>query len=144
MTPLALSLTIGVILGSVLGSAAKGKVGVYSIVTILPIGLLLFLVGILKSVYPDFAITSVIGLLIGVINVVINTAIIKIVDQEMMGRVSGVIKTFGVSLTFLSGTIGGILIQVLTLQGSFYLIGAIVCIISFTPVAFREFYNLMV
>ena len=143
-TTLALSLTIGVILGSVLGSAAKGKVGVYSIVTILPIGLLLFLVGILKSVYPDFAITSVIGLLIGVINVVINTAIIKIVDQEMMGRVSGVIKTFGVSLTVLSGTIGGILIQVLTLQGSFYLIGAIVCIISFTPVAFREFYNLMV
>jgi len=113
-------------------------------VTILPIGLLLFLVGILKSVYPDFAITSVIGLLIGVINVVINTAIIKIVDQEMMGRVSGVIKTFGVSLTFLSGTIGGILIQVLTLQGSFYMIGAIVCVISFTPVAFREFYNLRV
>ncbi|MGC8515684.1 MAG: MFS transporter [Thermoplasmata archaeon] len=143
-TTLALSLTIGVIFGSVVGSAAKGKLGLYSIATILPIGLLIFLVGILKSVYPDFAIISVIGILIGVINVVINTAIIKIVDQEMMGRVSGVIKTFGVSLTFLSGTIGGILIQVLTLQGSFYLIGAIVCVLSFTPVAFREFYDLVV
>ena len=142
-TTLALSLTAGVILGSVLGSTAKGKLGLYSIGTILPIGFLLFLVGIIRSVFPDFAITFVIGVLIGVINVVINTAILKIVDQEMMGRVSGVIKTFGISLTFLSGTIGGILIQVLTLQGGFYLIGAIVCIISFTPVAFREFYNLM-
>ncbi len=143
-TTLALSLTSGVIFGSVIGSTAKGKLGLYSILTILPTGLLLFLVGIIKSVYPDFAITFVIGILIGVINVVINTALIKIVDQEMMGRVSGVIKTFGVSLTFLSGTIGGVLIQVLTLQGSFFAIGAIVSLTSFTPLVFKEFYDLVI
>ena len=143
-TMLAVSLALGVIFGSILGSIVRGKVGTYTIGTIMPIGGLLFLVGMNRSVYPDFVITAVIGILIGIINVVINTAIIKTVDNEMMGRVSGTIKTFGISLMFLSGTIGGVLIRLITLQGGFYLIGAIVCIASFTPLAFREFYNIRI
>lgn len=143
-TMLGVSLALGVIFGSAMGSLARGKVGTYTIFTITPIGGLLFLVGISSSVYLDYAMIAVIGILIGVINVVINTAIIKTVDREMMGRVSGTIKTLGVSLTFFSGAIGGVLIQLLTLQGGFYFIGAVVCIASFTPLIFREFYDIRI
>ena len=69
--------------GSALGSLARGKVGAFTIFTITPIGGLLFLVGINSSVYLDYAMIAVIGILIGVINVVINTAIIKTVNEAM-------------------------------------------------------------
>ena len=62
-TMLGVSLALGVIFGSAMGSLARGKVGPYSIFTITPIGGLLFLVGINRSIYPDYAMIAVIGIL---------------------------------------------------------------------------------
>lgn len=143
-TSLALSVTIGIIAGSVMGSKARGKVGHYSIGTIFPIAVLLFSIGNIGSIYPDYAALLGIGLLVGVVNVVLNTAVIRIVDQEMMGRVSGTLNTFGVSITFVSGAIGGVLIQLLTLRGAFILISIILGAVSFLPLLFRDYYNLIV
>ncbi len=143
-TSMALSVTIGVIVGSVLGSKAKGKVGHYSIGTIFSIALLLLAVGNLGSIYPDYAAILGVGVLVGVVNVVVNTAIIKIVDQEMMGRISGAFNTFGISITFISGAIGGVLIQLLTIRGAFILISVILGVVSFIPLLFSDFFNLRV
>ena len=143
-TSMALSVTIGIIAGSVIGSKAKGKVGHYSIGTIFPIALLLFAIGNLSSVYPDYAAILVIGILVGVVNVVVNTAVMRIVGQEMMGRISGAFNTFGISITFVSGAIGGTLIQLLTMRGAFILISVILGAVSFIPLFFRDYYNLMV
>ncbi len=143
-TSMALSVTIGVIVGSVLGSKARGKLGHYSIGTIFSIALLLLAIGNFGSIYPDYAAILGIGTLVGVVNVVTNTAIIRIVDQEMMGRISGAFNTFGVSITFISGAIGGVLIQLLTIRGAFVLISIILGVVSFIPLLFRDLFNLKV
>lgn len=143
-TTLALSITSGILVGSAVGSKAKGKVGFYSIALILPMGVILYLLGFLDSIFPDFAILFIGGIFLGVLNVVVNTAVLHIVSQEMMGRVSGTFNTFGLSLTFLSGAIGGVLIQLLSLQWAFVFVGSIIMVASFLPLAFRDFYNLTV
>lgn len=143
-TTMALSVTIGIIAGSLLGSKARGRVGRYSIGTIFPTALLLFAIGNIDSIYLDYAAFLGIGILVGVLNVVINTVMIGIVDQELRGRVSGTLSTFGVSIIFVSGAIGGALIQLLTLRGAFILISIILGAVSFLPLLFRDYYNLIV
>ena len=143
-TFLFLSLTLGLFFGAILGAKAKGKAGFYSMTIILAIGILLFLIGELRSVYPDYAVSFVMGLLIGIVNVVITTAVVKIVEQEMMGRVMGAVNTFAISLTFVSGAIGGVLIRLLTLHGAFFLVGALIAVSAALPLFFRDFYNLEV
>lgn len=143
-TTLALSVVLGTFIGAVIGSKARGKIGHYSIGSIFPIALMLVAMGNINSIIPDYAITLAIGVLIGLINVVVGTAIMRIVEQEMMARVSGAINTFGVSLTFISGAIGGVLIQLLSLRGAFMLIGVILAAVSFLPLLFSDFYNIRV
>lgn len=143
-TTLALSIVLGSLVGAALGSRARGKMGHYSIGTIFPLSLLLIAMGNINSILPDYAIAIAMGILIGLVNVVVGTAIMKIVEQDMMARVSGAINTFGISLTFLSGAIGGVLIQFLTLRGAFMLIGTILAVVSFLPLLFSDFYNIQV
>ena len=143
-TTLALCVTLGAIAGSIAGSKVRGKVGHYSIGTIFPIAMLLLAIGNLNTIYPDYAALIGVGILVGIVNVVVNTAVMKIVDQEMMARVSGTLNTFGVSITFVSGAIGGALIGLLTLRGAFILISIILGAVSFIPLLFRDFFNLKV
>lgn len=135
------ALTAGIVVGSVLGSMAKGKIGGYAITTILAIGISMALFGQIGNIYLDYPVSAFIGLMIGLVNVVLMSAMMKIVDQEMMARVMGGIKTFAVSLTFLSGAIGGILIRLFTLSGAFMVIGIILVATSAVPVFFRDFYR---
>ena len=143
-TTLALCIILGIFVGSLGGGKAKGKVGPYAISMILVIGLLFAYIGFGGSILPDFAVTFAIGLAIGLVNVVIMTALLKIVKQEMMARVMGAIKTFAVSLTFISGALGGALIGFFGLSGAFYLMGSIIVLSATLPVFFRDFYNIKV
>lgn len=138
------SLTMGIIVGSASGSKLKGKVGFYSFLTLLAMGIMTFSIGLITDLYVDYGVTFVIGLLIGLINVVVMTALVKAVKQEMMGRVMGAINTFAVSLSFSSGAIGGVLISGFHIQHSFFLIGIILAAVSFVPFMFREYYHLKI
>ena len=139
-----LSLTLGIFAGSALGSKAKGKVGPYTVVMLILVGSALALIGSLQNMLLAYPISFAIGFLLGVTNVLIMTAMVKIVDQEMMGRTMGAINTFAISMTFLSGAIGGVLIRVLTVSGAFYFIGAVLVLTAIGPLVFREFYNLQI
>lgn len=135
-------LTLGVFFGSALGSKVKGKVGPVTIVTLLAVGGLYAFFGLTKDIYFDFPVSFAIGTLIGIVNVVSMTALVKMVDQDKMARVVGAIKTFAVSVTFISGTIGGVLIALISLSWSFYLIGGVIVVSALLPFFFREFYDL--
>ncbi len=139
-----LSLTLGIFAGSALGSKAKGKVGPYTVVMLLLVGAALALIGFLQNMLLAYPISFSIGFILGVTNVLIMTAMVKIVNQEMMGRTMGAINTFAISMTFLSGAIGGVLIRFLTVSGAFYFIGAVLALTAIGPLIFREFYNLQI
>lgn len=139
-----ISLVVGIFVGSALGSKIKGRIGPYTVMMLLLTSVSLFLIGLIQDIYLDFGLSFGIGLLIGVTNVMIMTSIVKIVDQEMMGRTMGAINTFAISLTFLSGAIGGVLIHFLTIVGSFYFIAVVIGLTTIGPVYFREFYNLAI
>lgn len=139
-----LALVLGIFVGSALGSKIKGKVGPYAIVMLIVTGFFLAMIGYTQYIMWDYPLAFGIGVLLGITNVMVMTAIVKIVDQEMMGRTMGAINTFAISMTFLSGAIGGVLISFLTVTGAFYFIGALIAVMVIGPIYFREFYNLSI
>ncbi len=139
-----LSLTMGIFAGSALGSKVKGKVGPYTVIMLILVGSALVLIGFVQNMLLSYPISFAIGFILGVTNVLIMTAMVKIVDQEMMGRTMGAINTFAISMTFLSGAIGGVLIRFLTVGGAFYFVGAVLALTAIGPLVFREFYNLQI
>lgn len=140
-TTLYLSLTAGIFMGSIIGGKVSGKLGFYTIVTLAPIGLLLFLIGSMNSIFLDYPLAFLIGLAIGVINVKVTAALVKFVEQTMMARVMGAVKTFAISLTFVSGAIGGVLLRFFGLSHSFYIVGGIILVSAFIPLVFKDYYN---
>ncbi len=137
-------LTFGLIVGSIAGSRVKGKIGFYNALLILTMGALLISIGFIGTIYLDFAVVFIIGTTIGIVNVISQTGILKKVDQGMIARVYGAFSTFGLSVTFLSGGIGGLLIDYITLRWSFVFIGGILAIVAAVSVFFREYYNISI
>lgn len=140
-TTLYFSLTAGIFVGSVLGGKVSGKLGFYTVLTVSIIGALVFLVGFISSIFLDYPVSFLMGLVIGVINVLVMAALVKFVDQTMMARVMGALKTFAISLTFISGAVGGLIITLIGVSNAFYLIGTVIFIAAFIPLAFRDYYN---
>lgn len=139
-----LALTLGIFSGSALGSKIKGKIGPYALVLLIGTSIMLVMIGFFQDIYLDFPFSFAIGVLVGITNVMVMTSIVKIVDQEMMGRTMGAINTFAISMTFLSGAIGGVLIAFFTIVGSFYFIAVIIALTVIGPLYFKEFYNLTI
>ncbi len=137
-------LTVGLAAGSVAASGIRGKIGFYNSLLVASIGILLLSMSFFRSVYPDYALVFLIGIMIGMVNVISQTGILKIVRQDMIARVYGAFSTFGLGITFLSGGIGGLLIDYLTLSWSFVLIGGIVAAVAASSVLFREYYNITI
>lgn len=138
------TVTVGIITGSLSASKISGKIGFYTVIFVFSIGILTLSMGFIGTIYIDYAITFAIGVFIGLVNVVIETGILKKVDQEMMGRVNGAFSTFALSVTFLSGGIGGVLISFLTLEWAFVLVGAVVAVMGIISMSFREYYNITI
>lgn len=138
------TITLGIIAGSVVGAKVKGKMGIYTVALVFAIGTILFIMGFLKYVYLDYACAFSLGILIGVVNVIISTGMIKSVTQEMMARVQGAFSTFALTMTFFSGAIGGLLIKIFSLDNSFYIIGSVMALVSFLPFFFKDFYNMAI
>lgn len=138
------SLVVGVLAGSIIGSKVKGRIGPYTMVLLLLGGFSIMGLGFLQSIFFDYPISFLLGVLIGIVNVILFTSIVKMVDQDMMARTMGAIKTFAVSVTFISGAIGGLLISYFDIILAFYIIGGAIFISSILPMLFREFYRLSI
>lgn len=139
-----LIITAGIIVGSVLGSRVRGKIGFHNAILLSALGLLFISMGFIPLIYIDFVVVFFMGLMIGVVNVITQTGFLKIIDKDMVARVMGAFSTFALGITFLSGGIGGVLIHFITLKWSFALIGAIIAIVAIISISFREYYNISV
>lgn len=89
----------GIVIGSLLAQKVKGRVSVILISSYVIMGVSIFSVSILNNIFLIF----VPGLLIGIINVVINTEILKIVPQNLMARIQCAFSTFTLAATFVAG-----------------------------------------
>ncbi|MGC8630651.1 MAG: MFS transporter [Thermoplasmata archaeon] len=129
---------VGMIIGSMLSRNVKGKVGNIAVVSYAIMGISLVSISILNNIFLIIVPAMVIGFVIGIINVVLNTAILKLLPELLMARIQGAFNTFSLAATFVSGMLGGILIQLTSSTESFLVIG--ILIIAITPLwfLFRE------
>ena len=138
---LLLVLAGAMILGSVLAMKVGGSVGRLVTLTMALIGVLLGLVGISPSIFYDYIFMMGIGLIVGVVNVAASTLILKKVPESMMARVNGTINTFGLGMTFISGTVGGVVIALTSVRAMMEIVGVATVIIAVLSLAFRELYR---
>lgn len=129
---------VGMVIGAMFSRNVKGKVGNIAIGLYAIMGISLMSISILNNIFLIIVPALVIGFVIGIINVVLNTAILKLLPETMMARIQGAFNTFSLAATFISGMVGGILIQLTSATESFLIIG--ILIIAITPLwlLFRE------
>ncbi len=130
---------VGTVFGSAMGSKVKGKLGSVGIATFSISGLSIVSVSFINTYYLTFIPAFVIGLLIGMINVALNTTFLTIIPQELMARVSGAFTTFTLAATFFSGTIGGIVIEITSPTECFLYMGIAILLITPLFFVFKEF-----
>jgi len=130
MSMLLVTIMIMSILGSIMATRLRGSVGIISAIAMAIMGAAAASIGFIGNVYLDEAPTAVIGVALGVINVVTGAAMLKAVPSQMMARAQGAINTFALTATFLSGAVGGLIIDVATLRGAFLVVGVFLAIIA--------------
>ena len=135
---------LGLILGSGFGTKVKGKLGSISMTIFLITGISIASISFINSIFLIFVPSIIIGVLIGIANVLYNSAMLQLISQEFMARISGAFSTFSVAATFSSGMLGGAIIQLTSVTDSFIIIGLFVIgSIVLWPI-FRELYRVVV
>ncbi|MGC8572272.1 MAG: MFS transporter [Candidatus Micrarchaeia archaeon] len=135
-------LVFGIVFGSSIGRKIKGKLGRISIICFFIIGISLISIYFIPNIYLILIPATIIGLIIGIIDIAIGVTILKIIPQEMIARVQGTFNTFSVGIISFSGLIGGAGIQVIGVLNFFILMGAILIIILPMFFNFKEFYSI--
>jgi MFS family permease len=137
-------LILGIIIGSGIAPRFKGKLGKMSSFPFLFLGVSVLSVSFTGNIFlvmvPDF----IIGLLIGLINVFMSTAFLKIIPTEMMARVNGAFNTFALGATFSSGMIGGTIIQLTSISTTFLILGGAVIAVTPLWLVFKELYSITI
>ncbi|MCL5681333.1 MAG: MFS transporter [Candidatus Thermoplasmatota archaeon] len=137
-------LVFGIFIGSALSVNIKGRVGDILFSSLLLLGLLVTSVYFLNNIYLTLFPVFISGAIVGVLNVAVSTAMLKIVPVDMMARVQGSFNTFGLGATAFAGMIGGSIVQVTGPLHSFLYLGAGVICISFLTLIFRELGSLQI
>ena len=130
--------SLGIVLGSIPGSKVKGKLGVIIIPLLIVTGAMFASIAFLHSIYLTYIPVVIIGFCVGMINPPAESVLIKRIPEEMMARTIGIVNTMGVSVTFFSGTIGGLIIQFTSIFYLFLIIGALVILSGFGIVFMKE------
>ena len=123
--------SLGIVLGSMPGSRVKGKLGFIIIPLLLVTGAMFVSIAFLHSIYLTYIPVLVIGFCVGMINPPAESVLIKRIPEEMMARSMGMVNTMAISVTFFSGTIGGLIIQFTSIFYLFLIIGSLVTLSGF-------------
>jgi len=78
---------VGMVIGAMFSRNVKGKVGNIAIGLYAIMGISLMSISILNNIFLIIVPALVIGFVIGIINVVLNTAILKLLPETMMARI---------------------------------------------------------
>lgn len=135
---------VGTIIGSAVAPRFKGKIGKLSFVTFSFLGLSILTIPFLNNILYIILPALVIGTMIGLVNVFLNTAFLKIIPTEMMARVNGAFNTFSLGATFSSGMLAGLIIQLTSVSVSFFVIGFGVLVANPLWLIFRDLYSLTI
>ena len=131
-------LGVAAIFGSVLASKVSGSVGRELTATVFLVGLFIGLIGLSPSIYYDYLLLGGIGLLIGMLNVAVSTLAIRKVPEKMMATVQGTFNTFGLGMTFLSGTVGGVVIALTSARSMLLIVCVAAVAIAALSLTFKE------
>ncbi len=130
--------SLGIVLGSMPGSKVKGKLGVIIIPLLIVTGAMFASIAFLHSIYLTYIPVVVIGFCVGMINPPAESVLIKRIPEEMMARSMGIVNTMAISVTFFSGTIGGLIIQFTSIFDLFLIIGSLVILSGFGMLFMKE------
>ena len=130
--------SLGIVLGSMPGSKVKGKLGVIIIPLLAVTGAMFVSIAFLHSIYLTYIPVVVIGFCVGMINPPAESVLIKRIPEEMMARSMGIVNTMAISVTFFSGTIGGLIIQFTSIFDLFLIIGSLVILSGFGMLFMKE------
>lgn len=135
------TLAVAMIVGSIAANGLTVNFGKEVTVTVALVGIFIWLLGTTPTIYYDFPIMAGIGFVIGFLNVGAGTLVLKRVPMEMMARIQGSFSTIGLGMTFISGTVGGILVALTSSRQMLEIIGFAVIAIAIISVSFRELYR---
>ncbi|WP_393971723.1 MFS transporter [Oxyplasma meridianum] len=133
-----IALSAGIGLGAIPGGFIRGTLGIIVSPLLAIIGIAFISLIATRDVFILIGLIFIVGFAIGVINVVIGTVFIKKVPMEMMARIEGSLNTFGISATFLSGTIGGAIIDLTSINSLFVIIGTATLIVGIAFIFMKE------
>jgi len=129
---------VGGIIGSIIGSRLRIRLGTILTSSLILSGTMLGLIGMLSSPLHMVPLLLLIGLLLGISNVGINTSVLKIVQRDYVARFLGAFNTFAQAITFASGPIAGLLIQISGVEFTFFLVGFIVFLSGTSVLLMKE------
>jgi DHA3 family macrolide efflux protein-like MFS transporter len=132
----------GMIFGSFIAPKLKGKLGNISLIMFVVMGFLTVSIAFIDNVFIILVPVVLIGIIMGILNVLLSSALLKIVPRELMGRVSGAFNTFSLATTFFSGMVGGAIIELTSVSFSLIIVGAGVLLSTPMWIIFRELYSI--
>jgi len=132
-------ISLGVVVGSLPGSRIKGRLGFIVIPLLMLTGFMFIIISFLRSIYLIYPPVLIIGICIGMINPPVESVLINRIPEGMIARAMGLINTMAISVTFFSGTIGGIIIQFTSIYDLFWIIGILVVLSAISIAFMKEF-----
>ena len=133
-----IAISLGIIAGSVLSSRVKGKLGNIVFMSLLLISLSLFSLTLVHSVYLMYAPVFLAGFGVGLVNTPAQTALLRQIPENMIARSMGLFNMLALSGTFLSGTIGALVIELSSVRVLFALMGVMMGIGALSALVFKE------
>lgn len=133
-----IAISLGIIAGSVLSSRVIGKLGNIVFMSLLLISLSLFSLTLVHSVYLMYAPVFLAGFGVGLVNTPAQTALLREIPENMIARSMGLFNMLALSGTFLSGTIGALVIELSSVRVLFALMGVMMGIGALSALVFKE------
>ncbi len=135
---LSIALLLALLVGTVSGPVYRGRLGPLIVGLFFTIGVAL--VGFLAL--PDYwyALCAFggIGFMLGFVGVSLNAAILEVIPNGMMGRISGLFNSLGPTASVLAGVSAGVLLTLLQAPQAFAILGLASVAMAVWTLALRE------
>lgn len=129
----------GLLFGGVIAALISHKLNV-KIVTF--VGMCFFSLGIILEVLSVWVIFTasiliLVGIIIAMVQVVLNTLLLKLVKEEYVGRVNGIIIPVMTGAILIGSSLSGIMMRSITLIPTYFLASAIILVGAFISLKLR-------
>jgi len=134
-----IAISAGIAAGSIPGARLKGRLDHIAMPLLLMVGIAFVSVTFIRSAYLLYIPVFVMGAMIGMINPPMFAVLNRHIPSDMMARIMGLFNTFALSMTFLSGAIGGVIIELSSDRSLFTIIGIVISACAVSILFLRAF-----